>query len=127
MKYSCDDDNDASVLQNTEIDEEIINGNNEASENIEECVEGNEIKAGPFTIEIPPMRNEEKDEERTVQCTLCPESFFYELGLRTHMEHAHINAEPDEASIHAKKLERQQQVLSTIPKKTPKKRKNAKK
>ena len=76
VEYSCDDDNDANAVEHTEIDEEMIYGNNDVSENIEEGMEGNEIKAGPFTIEIPAVRHENNDQERTVHCTLCTESFF---------------------------------------------------
>ena len=127
VEYSCDDDNDASTVEHNEIEEEMIQENDDMSENFEECVEGNEIQAGPFTLTIPPVRHGKNDQEKTVHCTLCTESFFYESGLRTHMEHAHIKEIDDANVIHAEKLKRQQQVLSTIPKKTPNKRKNTKK
>ena len=36
VEYSCDDDNDASALENTEIDEEMMQGNNPMPENNEQ-------------------------------------------------------------------------------------------
>ena len=127
MEYSCNDDNDGSTIENNEIDEDMMQEKDDTSANIEQRVEGNEIQAGPFTITIPPVRHGRNDQEKTVHCTLCTETFFYESGLRTHMEHAHKKETDNDNEIHAERLKRQQQVLLTIPKKKPNKRNTTKK
>ena len=121
VEYSCDDENDGSTRENNEIEED------DRSANIEEGVEGNEIQAGPFTITIPPVRDGTNDRGKTVHCTLCTETFYYESGLRTHIAHAHREKEDDDNELHVEKLKRQQEVLSTIPKKKPNKRSSTKK
>ena len=75
-------------------------------------------------MSVKPKR---KDEEKTVHCELCAESFFYESGLRTHMDHAHANSMGNANNILADKISRQEHVLATIPKAGMKKRKNTKK
>ena len=45
---------------------------------------------------------------RTENCQLCSESFFYESGLRTHMDHVHPNDKAKEDDILAEKISRQQ-------------------
>ena len=80
-----------------------------------------------WTFTPPQPRPQENKEERTVHCQYCSESFFYESGLRTHMEHAHVKEKENEDTILAEKLARQEMVLSTIPKTEVKKGKNTKK
>ena len=90
--------------------------------------EGNDITAGVSTlapISVKPKGKEK--EEKTVHCKLCSESFFYELGLRTHMDHPHVDYKANEDEILAEKISRQQNVLSSIPKAEKKKRKHTKK
>ena len=71
-------------------------------------------------------QREKKKEEKTVHCQLCSESFFYESGLRTHMDHAHVDYKANEDEILTEKISRQQNILSSIPKAEKKKRKHTK-
>ena len=52
---------------------------------------------------------------------------FYESGLRTHMDHTHVDYKANEDEILTEKISRQQNVLSSIPKAEKKKRKHTKK
>ena len=89
--------------------------------------EGKDIIEGVWTLAPLSVKPKRKKEEKTVHCQLCSETFFYESGLRTHMDHAHPNYKANEDDILAEKISRQQKVLSTIPKAETKKWKNTKK
>ena len=52
---------------------------------------------------------------------------FYESGLRTHMDHVHVDYKANEDEILTEKISRQQNVLLSIPKAEKKKRKHTKK
>ena len=73
------------------------------------------------------VKPKQKEDEKDVHCQLCAESFFYELGLKTHMDHMHPNYKGNANDILAEKISRQEKVLATIPKAEMKKRKNTKK
>ena len=127
VKYSCDEDNDMSGLQNDEAEDAKMDEADDPNESNNTEGEGKDIIEGLWTLAPMSVKPKQKEEEKTVHCQLCSESFFYESGLRTHMDHAHTNDKANEDDILAEKISRQQKVLSTIPKAETKKRKNTKK
>ena len=104
VDYSCKDDNETSGSQNENINDKNFDLATERNESDNVQGEGEEIKAGPWTMKIPPVQREENSEEKTVHCTLCPESFFYQSGLNTHMQHAHPNQEGNADTIYANQI-----------------------
>ena len=79
VEYLCKDDNDTSGLQNENTDEGNIDETNEGSEADNTQGGANEITAEPWTFTKPQVRKKENDEEKTVHCILCSESFFINL------------------------------------------------
>ena len=123
VEYSCDDDNDTSGMQNDEVEDAKMGERYDPNESNNTEGEGNDIRAGVWTlapISVKPKGKEK--EEKTVHRQLCSES-----GLRTHMDHAHVDYQANEDEILAEKISRQQNVLSSIPKAEKKKRKHTKK
>ena len=128
VEYSCDNDNDMSGMQNDEAEDAKMGERDDPDEGNNTEGEGNNIRAGVWTlapISVKPKGKEK--EEKTVHCQICSESFFYESGLRTHMDHAHVDYKANEDEILAEKISRQQNVLLSIPKAEKKKRKHTKK
>ena len=85
LEYSCDEDNDTSSLQNEQAEDTKMGEKDDANEKNNTEGGGKDITAGPWTFTPLSVRQKEKKEEKTVHCKLCSESFFYNLGLRTHM------------------------------------------
>ena len=115
-------------MQNDEAEDAKMGERDDPNESHNTEGEGNDIRAGVWTlapISVKPKGKEK--EEKTVHCQLCSESFFYESGLRTHMDHVHVDYKANEDEILAEKISRQQNVLSSIPKAEKKKRKHTKK
>ena len=127
VEYSCDEDNDMSGVQNDEVEDVKMGETNYADESNNRDGEEKEIIGGLWTLAPMSVKLKRKEEEKTVHCQLCSESFFYELGLRTHMEHVHPKDKGNEDDLLAEQISRQQKVLSTIPKAEMKKWKNTKK
>ena len=127
VEYSCDEDNDMSGLQNDEVEDAKMGETDDPNETNNTEGEGKDIIEGLWTLAPMSVKPKQKEEEKTVHCQLCSESFFYESRLRTHMDHTHPNYKANEDDILAKKISRQQKVLSTIPKAEMKKWKNTKK
>ena len=113
-------------MQNDEVEDAKMGERDDPNEINNTEGEGNDIRAGVWTLAPISVKPKGK-EEKTVHCQLCSESFFYELGLRTHMDHAHVAAKGNEDEILAKKISRQQNVLLSIPKAEKKKWKHTKK
>ena len=127
VEYSCDEDNDTSELQNHDAENEKIGGTNDADESNDTDGEEKDITGQLWTLAPMSVKPKRKEEKKTVHCELCAESFFYELGLKTHMRHVHLDSKGNAKDILAEKISRQEQVLATIPKAETKKRKNTKK
>ena len=127
MEHSCDEDNDTSGLQNDEAEDTNMDEADDPNESNNTEGEGKDIIEGLWTLAPMSIKPKRKEEEKTVHCQLCLESFFYESGSRTHMDHAHPNDKAKEDDILAEKISRQQNVLLTIPKAEMKKRRNTKK
>ena len=128
VEYSCDEQNDTSGMQNDEAEDTKMGERDDPNESNNTEGEGNDIRAGVWTlapISVKPKGKEK--EEKTVHCQICSESFFCESGLRTHMDHVHVDYKANEDEILAEKISRQQNVLSSIPKAEKKKRKHTKK
>ena len=126
VEYSCEDENDLSEMKNDEAEDAKMGERDDPNEINNTEGEGNNTRAGVWTLAPISVKPKEK-EERTVHCQLCSESFFYESGLRTHMDHVHVDYKTNEDEILAEKISRQQNVLSSIPKAEKKKRKHTKK
>ena len=128
VEYSCDDDNDMSGMQNDEAEDTKMGERDDPNESHNTEGEGNNIRAGVWTLAPISVKPKGKEKgEKTVYCQLCSESFFYESGLRTHMDHTHVDDKANEHEILAEKISRQQNVLSSIPKAEKKKQKHTKK
>ena len=128
VEYSCDEENDMSGMQNDEAEDAKMGERDDPNESNNTEGEGNDIRAGVWTLAPISVKQKGKEkEEKTVHCQLCSKSFFYESGLRTHMDHAHVDYKANEDEILAEKISRQQNVLSSIPKAEKKKRKHTKK
>ena len=127
VEYSCNEDNDMSGLQNHDAEDEKMVGTNDADESNNTDGEEKDITGQLWTLAPMSVKPKRKEEEKTVHCELCAESFFYESGLRTHMEHTHPKSQGNANDILAEKISRQEQVLATIPKAETKKCKNTKK
>ena len=126
VEYSCEDENDSSEMQNDEVEDAKMGERDDPNEINNTEGEGKDIRAGVWTL-APISFKPKGKEEKTVHCQLCSETFFYESGLRTHMDHRHVDYKANEDEILAKKISRQQNVLSSIPKAEKKKRKHTKK
>ena len=126
MEYSCEDENDLSEMQNDEGEDAKMGERDDPNKINNTEGEGNDIRAGVWTLAPISVKPKGK-EEKTVHYQLCSELFFYELGLRTHMDHTHVDYKANEDEILAEKISRQQNVLSSIPKAEKKKRKHTKK
>ena len=116
VEYSCDKDNDTSGLQNDEVEDKKMDEADDPNESNNTEGEGKDIIEGLWTLAPMSVKPKRKEEEKTVHCQLRSESFFYESGLRTHMDHMHLNDKVNEDDILAEKISRQQKVLSTIQK-----------
>ena len=127
IEYLCDDDNDTSGMQNEQVEDRQIDERDDANDTTKTQGGCKETTTDTWTFTPPWPRQNVNKEEKTVHCQYCSESFFYESGLRTYMEHTHVKEKANEDTILAEKIARQEKVLSTIPKTEAKKRRNNKK
>ena len=121
VEYSCDEDNDTSGVKNDEVEDAKMGETNDADESNNRDGEEKEIIGGLWTLASMSVKLKQKEEEKTVHCQLCSESFFSDTGLRTHIRHVHSKDKGNEDDILAEQISRQQKVLSTIPKAETKK------
>ena len=120
-EYSCNEDNDTSGLQNHDAEDDKMVERNDADESNYTDGEEKDITGKLWILAPMSVKPKRKEAEKTVHCELCAESFLYESGLRTHMDHAHANSMGNANDILADKISRQEQVLATIPKAETKK------
>ena len=89
VEYSCDKDNNMSGMQNEQAEDGKMAEKDDANENSNAEGGGKDITAGPWTFTpLHQLGKRKRKKRKLIHCQLCSESFFYNSGLRTHMEHA---------------------------------------
>ena len=79
MEYSWDEDNDMSGLQNHDTENEKIGITNDADESNNTDGEEKDITGQLWTLAPMAVKPKRKEDEKTVHCELCAESFFMSL------------------------------------------------